>query len=149
MNEFHKGYRIEASRFYYDYADGLAIIIDSATGTYYGMNVLGSAVFDQLVKGSAPVAILEQLLLLVDCGMPGRSSDVEEAFTDFFSKVRDFGFLLAEEKQGKPAEPFEEKAIADGFFLELKEFAEIQEILLADPIHDVQSDFGWPFLKNE
>ena len=142
MNEFRKEYRVEASRFYYDYADGMAIVIDSATGTYYGMNVLGSAVFDQLAKGAAPEAVLGQLSQL-----PGSPSQIEQTFANFFSQVRDFGLLISEEKEGKSARPFEEKDAADGFVLEVKEFAEIQELLLADPIHDVHSDFGWPFLK--
>ena len=136
-------YRLEASRFYYDYADGLAIVIDSATGTYYGMNVLGSAVFDQLVKGVAPAAILEELRR-----MAGAPSQIDQIFGDFLSQVRGFGFLISEEKQGTFAQPFDEGVTADGFVLEVKEFAEIQELLLADPIHDVQSDFGWPFLKS-
>ena len=143
MNEFQKGYRIEASRFYYDYADGLAIVIDSTTGTYYGMNVLGSAVFDQLANGVAPAAILEQLHQMTGC-----FSEMKQIFTDFFSQVRSLGLLTSEEKQGKSAQPFEKEVTVDGFFLEVKEFAEIQEILLADPIHDVHSDFGWPSLKN-
>jgi hypothetical protein len=143
MDELQKEYRVETSRFYYDYADGLAIVIDSATGTYYGMNVLGSAVFDQLVHGAAPAEVLDQLRQMTGCPL-----QIEQTFIHFLSQVRDFGLLVAEEKQGKPAQSFDEKVTADGFLLEVKEFAEIQEILLADPIHDVQSDFGWPVLKN-
>ena len=143
MNDLEKRYRIEASRFYYDYAEGLAIVIDSATGTYYGMNVLGSAVFDQLVNGSAPAAVCKQLRQMMGCPL-----DIEQKFTDFFSRVRDFGLLISEEIEGTSAQPFEEKVTAEGFLLEVKEFAEIQEILLADPIHDVHSDFGWPILKS-
>ena len=143
MDEFQKGYRIEASRFYYDYADGLAIVIDSATGTYYGMNTLGSAVFDQLVKGAAPASIVEQLRQIKGC-----PPEYEQLFANFFSQLRELRLLSSEESWGKGASPFEETITADGLFLEVKEFAEIQEILLADPIHDVNAEFGWPFVKN-
>ena len=142
MAAFENGYRVEASRFYYDYADGLAIVIDSATGTYYGMNVLGSAVFDQLAKGSAPAAVLEQLRQMRGC-----PSEIDALFARFFSQLIDFGLLISGET-GRLPEPFDERVAAEGFVLEVKEFAEIQEILLADPIHDVHSDFGWPSLKN-
>lgn len=136
------GYRVEASRFYYDYADGLAIVIDSATGTYYGMNSLGSAVFDKLAKGEAPSAVFERLLELDGC-----PEQMERIFAAFFSRLQRVGLLVLGQTEGSAATPFERKVDTGDFSLEVKEFADIQEILLADPIHDVDSDIGWPHLK--
>ena len=42
-----------------------------------------------------------------------------------------------------------ESAFADGFELTLDEFAEVQDLLLADPVHDVDVDQGWPVLGDE
>ena len=43
---------------------------------------------------------------------------------------------------------FDKAAFADGFELTLDEFAEVQDLLLADPIHDVDVDEGWPIKKD-
>lgn len=142
MNHMKKKYRIDESQFFYDYADGLAIIINSTTGIYYGINTFGSAIFNNLVKGVSPASILEQLQHLSNCPL-----EIESTFSDFITRLQNFNLLIAEEQEGAEAHPFNESIAADGFFFEVEEFAEIQEILLADPIHDVDSDYGWPILE--
>ena len=144
MNNMEKRYRLDESQFFYDYADGLAIIIHSTTGIYYGINTLGSAVFNRLVKGASPASILEQLYHLPHC-----PADIENMFAHFIARLRGFGLLIAEEQVGIQADPFDERTVMEGFSFEVEEFAEIKEILLADPIHDVDSEHGWPIWKIE
>ncbi|MBR2726969.1 MAG: hypothetical protein IKD71_03625, partial [Solobacterium sp.] len=40
-------------------------------------------------------------------------------------------------------------ALEDGFGLFLDEHAEVKDILMADPVHDVDVDMGWPIMKEE
>ena len=40
-------------------------------------------------------------------------------------------------------------AFAEGFDLTLDEFSEVQDLLLADPVHDVDVEEGWPVLKED
>ena len=42
---------------------------------------------------------------------------------------------------------FGKEALMDGFLLEVSEYAEAQDLILADPIHDVDVDMGWPIMK--
>ena len=42
-----------------------------------------------------------------------------------------------------------ETALEDGFDLILDEHAEVKDILMADPVHDVDVDMGWPIMKEE
>ena len=144
MNEKERRYRIDQSQFFYDYADGLAIIINSVTGVYYGINPFGSAIFNQLMEGAAPASILEQLRQLSNCPL-----EIENTLADFMTRLQAFGLLIAEEQAGIVAQSFHESLAVEGFSFEVEEFAEIREILLADPIHDVNSDFGWPVLNNQ
>ena len=141
MNEKEKRYRINGSQFFYDYADGLAIIINSATGVYYGINTFGSTIFNQLVKGASPASILKQLQLLSNCPV-----EIDDTLASFMTRLQSFGLIIADEQPSIEAGPFDESLAAEKFSFEIEEFAEIQEILLADPIHDVNSDFGWPSL---
>jgi len=141
MDDMKKKYRIDESQFFYDYSDGLAIIINSTTGIYYGINVFGSAIFDQLVKGASPASVLEQLRHLPNCPL-----EIENILVDFITRLRNFSLLVPEEEAGAAAHPFNAEVAVEGFFFEVEEFAEIREILLADPIHDVNSTYGWPVL---
>ena len=38
-------------------------------------------------------------------------------------------------------------ALADGFVLTVDEFTEVQDLILADPVHDVDVEQGWPILE--
>lgn len=144
MNDLEKRYRIDESQFFYDYADGLAIIINSTTGIYYGINIFGSAIYHQLVQGASPASILEQLRHLPSC-----PAEIESLLIDFIARLQNFNLLIAEEQSGLIAHPFDKGLAMEEFLFEVEEFADIQEILLADPIHDVDSDYGWPVLNNQ
>ena len=47
------------------------------------------------------------------------------------------------------AEPLPAWVAEDGFDLRLDMFAEMSDILRADPVHDVDMDEGWPVLKDK
>ncbi len=143
MNDMEKRYRIDELQFFYDYSDGLAIIINSTTGVYYGINTFGSAIFNQLVKGVSPASVLKELRHLSGCPL-----EIEDIFVNFITRLQNFGLLIPETtvEGNKMMQSFDQSIATEGFVFEVEEFAEIQEILLADPIHDVNNDHGWPIL---
>ena len=57
--------------------------------------------------------------------------------------------LVKEDGEGDGEIEIAPAAAADGFELLLNEFAEVQDLLLADPVHDVDVDQGWPILKED
>ena len=40
-------------------------------------------------------------------------------------------------------------ALTDGFQLTVDEFAEVQDLILADPVHDGDVEQGWPILNDQ
>ena len=44
-------YVLNEEKMFADVTDGIAIIINSETGIYYGMNGLGTAIYENLVNG--------------------------------------------------------------------------------------------------
>ena len=141
-------YSINAKKMYCDMADGQAIVINFETGMYYGMSPLASAILDLILKGATPEAIAAALK-----GKPGASASIEEDIKAFIQKLMDREILVVHENQDGlksiAAEEiqFDQEALAEGFGLEINEYAEAQDLILADPIHDVNVDMGWPIMK--
>ena len=127
---------------FYDIADGQAIVINHITGIYYGTSSLGSVVLDRLVKGNSPDDIKEAVKVL-----PGCPEDFENQMESFITELLEKGILLSGETMPGGGETIEESALEDGFVLALDEFSEIQDLILADPVHDVDVEKGWPIFK--
>ena len=124
-------------------ADGQAVVINFVTGMYYSTSTLGSAVLDNLIKGASPEDILATLKKEAGC-----PTDFDKQFTDFISELEEKEIILPTEEL-TTAPVVLTNAFKDGFALNLNEFAEVQDLLLADPVHDVEVDKGWPALKEK
>ena len=125
-------------------ADGQAVVINFLTGIYYGSTSLGSAILERLVKGNDPEKIAEAVKAL-----PGCPKDFSTQLDAFITKLREKEILLAGETVPGGDEPINDMALADGFDLKLDEFSEVQDLILADPVHDVDVEQGWPIFKEQ
>lgn len=133
-------YALNESKMFSDIADGIAIVINSETGIYYGMNGLATLVFDALMAGASTEAVLAALKALPDA--PG---EVEGRLNGFVEKLKDFEIVIDGDGEGTMAvvtlDP--EVAKSDEFVLMVEEYNDAQELLLADPIHEVKEEAGW------
>ena len=136
-------YKINEEKMFFDIADGQAVVINFVTGMYYGTSTLGSAVLDKLVKG-APV---EKILAAISSA-DGCPSDMKDKLDAFVKALLDKEILIPGDSDEQDI-VFDKAAFADGFELTLDEFAEVQDLLLADPIHDVDIEEGWPVKKDD
>lgn len=131
-------YALNEDKMFSDIADGIAIVINSETGIYYGMNGFGTMVYEQILKGG-PVEDITAALKT----MPDAPEDMEKRMADFVKTLVDFGILLPAEAKETELELDQVVAQADEFELQAQEFSDAQELLLADPIHEVKTDTGW------
>ena len=136
-------YKLNEEKMFYDVADGIAVIIDFTTGVYYGMDALSSAVFDALMAGASSEAVVNALKQL-----PGCPADIEDLYNAFIQKMLDRQMILGD-GTGDACAAFDEALAANGFQLNCEDFSEVRDLLMADPIHDVEPEMGWPFLKEE
>lgn len=120
-----------------DITDGIAIVINSETGIYYGMNALGSAVLENIINGASIENILKALK-----AMPNVPSDIEAKLNAFVDELK-AKELVIEGGNGAAEANISAEAVADGFDLTVDEYSDAQELLLADPIHEVKEDTGW------
>jgi hypothetical protein len=131
-------YVLNDEKMFSDIADGIAIVINSETGIYYGMNAFGTAVFENIVNGVSVEDILAAAQKLLDA-----PDDLPARLEDFLAILLEKELLKAGEGTGAAVALEEAVARGDAFAMEIKEYNDAQELLLADPIHEVKEDTGW------
>ena len=137
-------YKLNEEKMFYDYADGQAVVINYQTGMYYGMSLLSSAILDRIIAGKDVEEIIAAVKALPQC-----PSDIAERVHNFVKELQEAEVIVSGPSVSGGAEPMDNEIIEDGFDLKLDMFAEMSDLLLADPVHDVDINAGWPKLKDE
>ena len=136
-------YKLNEEKMFYDYADGQAVVINYQTGMYYGMNLLSSAILDRIVAGKDVEEIITAVKALPQC-----PPDIAERVYHFVKELQDAEVIVSGPTVSGGAEPLANEVAEDDFVLKLDMFAEMSDLLRADPVHDVDMNEGWPVLKN-
>ncbi len=131
-------YVLNEEKMFADIADGVAIVINSETGIYYGMNELGSAVFEQLINGASVEDVLKGLKVVN--GVP---AEIEANLKAFVEELKAKELVIEGAASSKEVVIDETVAKAEDFAITVSEYSDAQELLLADPIHEVKEDTGW------
>ena len=137
-------YKLNEEKMFYDYADGQAVVINYQTGMYYGMNLLASAILDRIVAGKDIEEIITAVKALPQC-----PSDIVVRVHAFVKELQETEVIVEGPTVPGGADPLDKEVAEDGFDLKLEMFAEMSDLLLADPVHDVDMQAGWPKLKDE
>lgn len=117
-----KTYLVHTTKAISETMGGETIIINLETGCYYSMNTAGTAIWNALLQGSP-----------IDTDPAGVSVFLGQLVTD--------GIIQETTSADKPL--FVATEIP-----QLDKYTDMQEMLLADPVHDVDTA-GWPNLKKD
>jgi len=132
-------YALNEEKMFADIADGLAIVINSETGIYFGMNMLSTAIFEKLIAGYDDEDIFQALKKL-----PNAPEDLAHKFNAFIEDLKAKNLIFESQLQNSGEIIFDVALLAeDGFSLAVTEYSDAQELLMADPIHEVKEDTGW------
>ena len=135
-------YKLNDEKMFYDMAEGQAIVINFTSGMYYGTSSLGSAVLDALLSGASVNAALNAVKAL-----PGRPEDNDAQMDAFIKALFDKEVIVEIDGEGNDTVNIDASALNDGFVLTVDEFTEVQDLIMADPVHDVDVEQGWPILS--
>lgn len=132
-------YVLNEVKMFTDITDGIAIIINSETGIYYGLNAFATNVYENIVRGASIEDIKEELK-----NINPENKTLLDNFEAFIKAMAEKEILiLSSEDKNETAQIDKNSAKEDNFILELKEYNDAQELLLADPIHEVKDETGW------
>ena len=134
-------YKLNEEKMFYDMAEGQAIVINFTNGMYYGTSSLGSAVLDALLVG----ATVEDTCKAIEA-LPGCPEDMQAQLDVFIGQLLEKEIIIPSESTGATC-AIDASSLTDGFKLTVDEFAEVQDLILADPVHDVDVEQGWPILN--
>jgi hypothetical protein len=124
--------------------DNETIIINLESGVYYSLNPSATLVWKGLTAGVSINAIAAEL----QARYP-ETSDVEASVQKFINFIAMEQLIEASTAGPSSLELFKAEVAADtNAFVAptVEKYEDMQEMLLADPIHEVEQD-GWPKLK--
>lgn len=131
-------YALNEDKMFADITDGIAIIINSETGIYYGMNLFGTIVFENIKDGAS----VEDLLAAIK-SFPNVPTDIDVQFEAFIDTLIDKELIIEGGKGNFEVNIDPKIPQNDNFILDVREYSDAQELLLADPIHEVNEETGW------
>lgn len=132
-------YVLNEEKMFADIADGVAIVINSETGIYFGMNVFSTAIFEKIIAGYNDETIFQALKQL-----PNAPEDLAHKFNAFIEDLINKGLVMESPVQNSGEVTFDAAILNDeGFAIAVTEYNDAQELLQADPIHEVKEGTGW------
>jgi hypothetical protein len=149
--EIYGRLRINTPKIVHETIDGEAVILNLDNGNYYSLVEVGAQIWKFIESGAPIDDIVEKVKR--DCTSNG--TEIDEAVHRFVSELRREG-LIVPDKADATADfqwPVEEKPLGvmgekQSFTAPvLNKYSDMQDLLLLDPIHDVDEEAGWPTNK--
>lgn len=130
--------RINREHVSHDLMEGEVIAIHLGTGIYYSLRGVAADIWRMLEAPATEAAIVEALAVR----HPMEKSRLEADVAHFTRRLRDEG-LIVEDAADRGNLPIQSGAANPYAPPELERYADLQDLLLLDPIHDVGAQ-GWP-----
>jgi hypothetical protein len=114
------------------------VVLNLVNGKYFSFTEFAAALWNDLSTGFRPVDLLARL--------PSQEA-LQERTTQFIQDLVREGLLRPASDQPVSVPPDTNPRVASCASLDpprLVAFDDMAELILADPIHDVEEDIGWP-----
>lgn len=125
--------------------DGEGVIMNLKSGNYYSVRSTAVIVWTAIEKGVGRSGLIAELATAYDA----EPSVIEQDVDEFIEKLCTEGLITRAENGHPEAAPSvnpEQASRLPYFKPHLEVFADMQDLLLLDPIHDI-TDAGWPIAK--
>lgn len=138
-------FRVNTPTVTHETIDGEAVIINLDTGNYYSLVDVGSFIWSLVDKGASASEIQNQILQTYQ----GDAQDIDRGVRELLAQLQQENLIVPVDGAGEaldpalvaPANNNHEKPSFNP--PSLNKYSDMQELLLLDPIHDVD-DAGWP-----
>ncbi len=139
-----EAYRVDTENIMHETMDGEVVVVNLDTGAYYSFDGVGEFIWDELSKQAWR---LEDMTSLVASSYEGEKEEIADGVGKFFADLRGEKLITADENAVPAAAADAAGTGKTGSFAapELQKYTDMETLLLADPIHEVESD-GWPNL---
>lgn len=126
-----------------------AIVLNMARGFYYSMPGISRLVWDAISQKATVSELTHALMQHFEAEYP----QIEAAVLQFLQTLQTEGLVKAAGADAELTPPFAPQVPAPIEKLPLENFrldryADMQNLLQLDPIHEVEEEMGWPYNKN-
>jgi hypothetical protein len=136
-------YIVNDSRVVSETIEGETILINLETGTYYSLNTTATLIWQCIKQGFN----FSLMIIFLSDRYDGNNPDIKKGVSHLLDLLTKDGLIIQKEDHSEskldsfsgPKEQFQVPVI--------ESYVDMQEMLLADPVHDVDPS-GWPKLKN-
>lgn len=136
-------YIFNESRVFADFADDQYVILNYVTGAYYSFNKASSAVLRALTQGCDASDVKNWLESLY-----GAESSVSDKVDRFTEKLESLEIVVRDDsEEGKVQDYLSSINDSEMPELDFEVFTDVADLLLMDPIHEVDEEAGWPIQK--
>jgi len=143
-------YKINTPDVIYENVDNEVLIIEFNTGNYYSLNNSGADIWELLAAGTTEARIIQIIGKKYNSG----NEEVQPAVDNLINELVEEKLIVPIKTEGNDAVNSVEMDISppsiDLAFESptLQKFSDMQELLLLDPIHEVD-ETGWPAPKKD
>jgi len=130
-------FRINTPHVINEVIDGEAVIINLGSGDYFSLRGSGAYIWQAVEAGAGASSIIDAL---VAAGL-GTASELAPAVQGLLDELVAEGLVVAETEGSAPQLRAPEMAVFEPPALE--KFTDMQDLILLDPVHEVD-ERGWP-----
>lgn len=134
-------YAINEAKTISETLDGETIIINLENGNYYSVNATGSVLWELISSGHTQTDMLTYLRERYE----GEPETIRASLVETLGLLTRDGLVIEVTGTSKPL-PATSATKVPFVPMAIERYEDMQEMLLADPIHDVDR-MGWPHLK--
>ncbi len=127
-------YRINSPSVIHETIDDEVVIINLDKGHYYSLDGCGARIWTGLI-GGAPLPD-------VAAGFEGEADAIDAGVREVAAELEAEGLIVAAD-EGSPAAPLPDGPALAFETVKLQRYSDMEELLLLDPIHEVDQQ-GWP-----
>lgn len=149
--DLKKRFRINSPKVVHDSIDNEVIIIEFDSGNYYSLNQSGSDIWKLIHEESSMKEIFDNL----SAKYQTNSHTIEEILWPFLNELKNENLII--EIENKDQKTPKKLSIKQKTILKtdktdfeipiLQKYSDMQDLLLLDPIHEVDEK-GWPIAKH-
>ena len=138
-------FRVNTPTVTHETIDGEAVIINLDSGNYYSLVDAGSFIWNLFEQGASPSEVQNLVLQ----AYRGNTQDIDQGVQDLLAQLQQENLIVPVDGAVEPSGPNPVAPSNNGHDKpsfttpSLHKYSDMQELLLLDPIHDVD-DAGWP-----
>jgi len=123
--------------------DGEVVVINLLSGTYYSLTGTAAVIWNALETGQS----VARLPALLESQFTGCEAGLEQIVAGFLGELSAESLIIPVEQADAADAPANTPAAPEKFTRPaLKKFTDMQELLLLDPVHEVDAT-GWPLAR--